>query len=173
MPALDRLQIRGFKSIRETDLELRPLNVLIGANGAGKSNLIGVFELLHSLVQERLQLHVAKAGGADSILHFGRRVTEDVKLRFRFGSNAYQCELIPTTKDSLVFATETLYFQGSRYAWEDALDHDLGAGHSESRIHDEIRNERQGAGIARHVLPDDYALGELWEKNVLGGRPGG
>ncbi len=45
MQSLDRIRIKGFKSIREMDLELRPLNILIGANGSGKSNFIQVFEL--------------------------------------------------------------------------------------------------------------------------------
>lgn len=43
---LKRLSIRGFKSIRELeDFELRNLNVLIGANGAGKSNFIALFQM--------------------------------------------------------------------------------------------------------------------------------
>jgi len=41
--SLDRVAIRGFKSIRELeDFELRNLNVFVGANGAGKSNLTKV-----------------------------------------------------------------------------------------------------------------------------------
>lgn len=42
--ALDRLTIRGFKSIEALEqLELKRLNVIVGANGAGKSNLIAFF----------------------------------------------------------------------------------------------------------------------------------
>ena len=40
---LNRLEVKGFKSIKAMDLELYPLNVLIGANGAGKSNFISLF----------------------------------------------------------------------------------------------------------------------------------
>ena len=47
--------LKGFKSIREMDLELRPLNVLIGANGAGKSNLISFFRMLNEMTGGRLQ----------------------------------------------------------------------------------------------------------------------
>ena len=43
---LNRIVIKGFKSIKECDLELNNVNVLIGANGAGKSNFISVFEML-------------------------------------------------------------------------------------------------------------------------------
>ena len=41
---LDRIEVSGFKSIRELKLELRPLNLLIGPNGAGKSNFIAIFK---------------------------------------------------------------------------------------------------------------------------------
>ena len=47
MPRLDRIDIRGFKSIRALDgFEPRALNVLIGPNGAGKSNFIELFRML-------------------------------------------------------------------------------------------------------------------------------
>ena len=39
MAKLRRIEIKGYRSIKEASLELRALNVLIGANGAGKSNL--------------------------------------------------------------------------------------------------------------------------------------
>ncbi|MEN8215544.1 MAG: AAA family ATPase [Pseudomonadota bacterium] len=45
MSLLSRLIIKGFKSIRELDLQLLPFNVLIGANGAGKSNLMAFFKM--------------------------------------------------------------------------------------------------------------------------------
>jgi len=38
--------LSGFKSIRAMDLELRPAERLIGANGAGKTNLVSFFEML-------------------------------------------------------------------------------------------------------------------------------
>ena len=48
--AIDRIQITGFKSIRSADIMLRPLNVLIGPNGVGKSNFIALFRLLNQLI---------------------------------------------------------------------------------------------------------------------------
>ncbi len=45
MNTLQNMSLAGFKSIREMrDLEFKALNVLIGANGAGKSNLIGFIQ---------------------------------------------------------------------------------------------------------------------------------
>lgn len=149
MTALDRLQVRGFKSIREADLELGPLNVLIGANGAGKSNLIAVFRLLHALVQERLQVYVGKAGGADSLLHFGRKTTDSIKLRFRFGQNAYECELTPTTEDSLIFESETTFFFGRGYSTPYEVF--LGRGQSETSLQ-EARRKASRTEVVHYVL---------------------
>ena len=50
MPKLKRIEIKGFRSIKEMSLEIRSLNVLIGANGAGKSNLIAFFKLVNELM---------------------------------------------------------------------------------------------------------------------------
>lgn len=103
---LDRIEIEGFKSIRELRLDLRPLNVLIGANGAGKSNFISVFGLLRDIVERRLQFHVAQAGGTDALLHFGRKRTSELKLHFRTGDLRYEAVLAPSATDSLFFAEE-------------------------------------------------------------------
>jgi predicted ATPase len=59
MHKLDRIGLKGFKSVREMDLELRLLNDLIGANGAGKSNFISAFRMLNSLVEGHPQSFVA------------------------------------------------------------------------------------------------------------------
>lgn len=106
MARLDRIRIAGFKSIRDQTVELRPLNVLIGANGSGKSNFIGAFRLLHEIAKERLQLYVARNGGADRLLHFGRKVTEELGLELVFGTALWRCVLVPTSSDSLTGSPE-------------------------------------------------------------------
>lgn len=109
MQPLQKLSLSGYKSIRAIEnLELRPLNVLIGANGAGKSNFISFFKLLHELIEGRLQLHVAKQGGPDVLLHFGRRVTPQLSARLSFSNTSYSFTLIPTATNQLVFASEDL-----------------------------------------------------------------
>src|SRR5689334_11014161 len=60
---IKKLTIEGFKSIRKLeDFELGGLNVLIGANGAGKSNFVSFFRLLRDLIQQRLQTAIAVEG---------------------------------------------------------------------------------------------------------------
>ena len=96
MPRLDRLDIRGFKSIRALDgFEPRALNVLIGANGAGKSNFIDLFHMLARMAEQRLQVYVAQQDGPDALLFGGRRRSERIEAEFRFDASAYHFSLIP------------------------------------------------------------------------------
>jgi predicted ATPase len=55
---LSRLVLQSFKSIRQCDLKLGELNILIGANGAGKSNFMSFFCLLQQLLPEKLHLDI-------------------------------------------------------------------------------------------------------------------
>jgi predicted ATPase len=69
---INRLTIKGFKSIQSLDrLRLGSLNVLIGANGAGKSNFVSYFRMLGEIVESRLQKWTTNQGSADRIVSFG------------------------------------------------------------------------------------------------------
>ncbi len=107
---LTSLRLAGWKSIRDAKIELRPLNVLIGANGAGKSNLVGFFKLMNEMMGGRFQLAVATIGGAESLLHFGAKRTQAIEAEFRFaievGENSYSMTLVPAAGNSLLFAQE-------------------------------------------------------------------
>ena len=51
------LTIAGFQSIRHLErFELGKINVLIGANGVGKSNFVNYFRMLGEMVEQRLQV---------------------------------------------------------------------------------------------------------------------
>ena len=114
MRTLEKLTVKGFKSIREQTLELDRLNVFIGGNGVGKSNLIAAFRFLHETVNKRLAEYVGKRGGADNILHFGRKVTPEIEIFLEFGegttSNSYRLNLEGTDESGLVIAKETAYY---------------------------------------------------------------
>jgi predicted ATPase len=140
MDMLARLELRGFKSIRQIDgLELRRINVLIGANGAGKSNLISFFKLLAWMTATpgNLQLHVARSGGASSLLHDGAAVTPQMHAALTFatdeGTNEYAFRLFHAARDTFVFAEEKYRF--SRRSWGTTAPWvELGAGHKEAEL---------------------------------------
>lgn len=113
MPELDWISVKGFKSIASIDkLKLGAINVVIGANGAGKSNFIGVFQLLHALKAGHLQQYTLRAGGANRVLHFGAKVTPSLSIHVSFEGerNQYRVSLGPTGSDELVPLSETVYF---------------------------------------------------------------
>ena len=143
---LDRIEIEGIKSIQRMDLPLRNLNVLIGANGAGKSNLIGAFGLLNQIVEGRLEAAVGRAGGASSLLHRGRQRTTEIRLALHFGPSGYQARLAPDQTDALFFEDEKCWYQGPEYDRPFMVS--LGAGHRETRL----QSEAKTGAISQRVL---------------------
>lgn len=135
MAKLNKLTVKGFKSIKSLeDFELRNLNVLIGANGAGKSNFISLFRLLNNIYHQNLQLYLQKQGGVDSILHFGRKFTNHIHLKFSFEmkkeefenfydielyenhfTSSYELILAPTQDNKMIFENEFVSFLAKSY----------------------------------------------------------
>ncbi|WP_426576230.1 AAA family ATPase [Xenorhabdus stockiae] len=130
---LSRIKITGYKSIAECDLPMGSLNVLIGANGAGKSNFISFFRLVSVLLDQRLQSLVGRMGGPDTLLHFGRKKTECMSAALSFGHNSYQFELEPTNDNRMMFRHESLFGDSKR-------EYDIGAGHLESQVNQHHAN---------------------------------
>lgn len=147
---LNRLTVKGFKSIEDSVLDLQRLNVIIGPNGAGKSNLIGVFRFLNAVLERQLQLYVGERGGPDRLLFHGQKMTPKMSFRFDFGSNAYEYSLMPAVGDVLIFEAETIYFQGSGYPRPWNLQ--IGSGHRESVLHETAKTTGTGSRVAGHVL---------------------
>jgi predicted ATPase len=139
---LSKLVLSGFKSIAHCDLEIGSLNVLIGANGAGKSNFIGFFRLINRVLDSQLQVYVSDAGGPDAVLHFGRKKTEALKADLYFGNNGYKFTLKPTQDNRMMFAHEALW-------WNVHGDWQSASGHFES-----YAEEQKGKTlIYNHVVP--------------------
>jgi predicted ATPase len=139
MRRLTQLTVRGFKSIKDQTLELNRLNVLIGGNGVGKSNLISVFKFLREIYDGNLQTYISVAGGANSILHYGRKCTQSISMQAVFADegssdrNLYQVSLHPTDQDSLIFSSEKTGFHKSA-DYQDPYWNLLSTGHLESKI---------------------------------------
>lgn len=109
---IEEIKIEGYRSIRKATVSLRDLNVLIGANGAGKSNLLGVMGLLGDIVSGQLQHHVARRGGAHTLMHFGRKKTRQLAVTVRCARRGkhdpteYGFTLEASAGDTLVVAEE-------------------------------------------------------------------
>ena len=147
--SLDHIHLTGYKSIQHVDLSLRSLNILIGANGAGKTNFISLFTLLRNIMDRNLGIYVARQGGADTFLHFGQQTTERVEIKLTFGANGYNCYLVPAAGDTLIFEEEDVIFHDkSRY--QAPYIQSLGGGHKETKLFDDYG--QPATRIARHVI---------------------
>jgi predicted ATPase len=116
--ALDYITIKGFKSIASVEkLELKPINVVIGPNGSGKSNFIGVFSFLHVIREGRLKDYVTGGGGAENLLHFGSKMTNEISFHLSFENevNQYKLKLSPTQEDGLYPSSESVFFWNKAY----------------------------------------------------------
>jgi predicted ATPase len=152
--SLDKITIKGFKSIQNLEnFELKKLNILIGANGAGKSNFIQLFKMLGAMTQKNFVKFISLHGGADSFLFNGPKVTPKISAEFEFnsgspysqGSNHYKFELDLTADEKFVVSEERMYVTSS---WKS-----YGSPSEESRLKDEEDETgvRGGHGIGYYV----------------------
>jgi predicted ATPase len=103
---LRRVLVQGFKSIESCNLELTRLNVIIGSNGAGKSNFISLFRMMQAAVDGKFQYFVTKNGGIDAMLRHGRSQTKNIAIRFNWASSTYLAAWEPTADNRMIFAEE-------------------------------------------------------------------
>jgi predicted ATPase len=148
---LDQISVRGYKSIRELiDFPLYSLNVLIGANGAGKTNFISFFKLLNQIEQNNLQVYVAQSGGADTFLYFGQKTTPEIYFHLKFGWNKYQCSLIPASGGNLIFSDERMFYHNPE-KYPTAKPYPLGGGHKETELFT-LSKSGSSPAVAGHIL---------------------
>ena len=139
MSMLKSIAITGFKSFgAEVEVPLGPLNVLIGANGSGKSNFLDAFSFVRGFESGELINYVRRAGGGNKLLHFGSRNTQEFSIT-----------LILEDGDKF----ELIYL----YDKEDTLYPGLGtsgeAKHSDSKVNRELRM-RQLRKLRRYHFHD-------------------
>jgi predicted ATPase len=81
---LKTINVSGFKSLEEFELEFRPgLNVIVGPNGSGKTNIINFLEFLSHLSRGPLLEAVSRSGGAGNIFRrqSDRRLQRRISLK--------------------------------------------------------------------------------------------
>ena len=141
MIILEHLKLSGYKSIKHLDLDFGHVNVLIGANGSGKSNLLSFLKLLKYIPGGDLQYCInRKESGANSILYYGAKRTRHIAATLDIGDAAgdkyhYSFCLEYAAGDRLIFENErfALSQKVARNEYE-KFEENLGAGHSESKI---------------------------------------
>jgi len=112
---IEQVKINNYKSIRELELSLNRLNILIGSNGVGKSNFISFFELAKAIYEQRFGGYTLEKGGIDNLLYYGRKGSKSIRGLIDFdNTNAFFFELRPTQSNK-GYIHETGDFFNCRY----------------------------------------------------------
>jgi len=110
---LNYLKIEGYKSIKSLEIEFSNINIILGANGVGKSNFINFFNFVKKIIDKELEFYTAQSGGVNKILHFGKKITNQLNFDLRFQPNRYKVSLVPTDDDKFIFLDESTYIDSS------------------------------------------------------------
>jgi predicted ATPase len=112
---LRKVTIRGYKSIaydNPVTLDLGDVSILLGANGAGKSNIINFFQMLSYMMSKSFSRYVEIAGTASSLLHYGPKRTSAISGTLTFSNDnsidTYQFSLSFASPDRLIISEESI-----------------------------------------------------------------
>ncbi len=137
---LKSLKISGYKSIASQDnsqlITFSDINVIIGANGSGKSNLVSFFKMLNMMSNGSLQEYIGRQGSANSLLHYGSKITSKIEVELSLSDisyDLYKFKLVHASVDTLLFAEEIVN-QGT-------VRMNLGAGHKESCLNNILKSD--------------------------------
>jgi predicted ATPase len=77
MHKVKKIRITGFRRLREVEIEMRPLMVLIGANSVGKTSLLDAVSLLSASAAGKLNMELNNIGGVADVSTHGqsRKIT--------------------------------------------------------------------------------------------------
>jgi hypothetical protein len=172
-PRLRTLRVAGFRSLKDVTVDLTPVTVLIGANGAGKSNVLWALEMVRMLAFGSLQRFVAERGGATFLMHYGPKQTPVVEIALELetdrGENLYEARLAYGADESLIFVDEAASYRKTySEPWRRTA---LGAGHRESGLAAAAATDTTAKTV--HHLPLPRHLAHLGAANSLLRRDGG
>lgn len=112
---LKSIEIQGFKSIPfqyPLKLELGDINILLGANGAGKSNIVSFFKMLGFMMKGSLQRFIAGYGTNQKFLYYGSKRTPTMAASLKFEGiasfDSYSFSLTATVPDRLMLSFEEI-----------------------------------------------------------------
>lgn len=112
---LTNIVIQGYKSISydcPLQLKLGDINILLGANGAGKSNIINFFKMMNYMISKSFSKYVELNGTSNQLLHFGSKHTPQISAQLTFscdkGQDMYHFNLENAMSDRLIITEENI-----------------------------------------------------------------
>lgn len=143
---MDSITVKGYKSFKDLTVSLNKINILIGSNGAGKSNFLSLFEMLGNAYEGFLARSVVQAGGVDKILHLGRKMTDRIYIEVKENKNSYELELMESD-GALIVEKEKLGYSVQPDKW---IHHTIANYKPEPALKD-YHGEAQGDYIKQYM----------------------
>lgn len=152
---INKIVVKGYKSIKEQAVELLPINILIGGNGIGKSNFISIFTLIRNLYEQNLQNYILTKGGADCLLYMGKKETEHIGFDLFFAKRDQEAHnrfivKLKEAQDSLfIERVETAFNSGG--VWHGQL-------HEANRQESSFKNDYTGQAFYVNSLLREFEV---------------
>lgn len=130
-PKLQEVAIKGYKSIafdKPVTLKLGDVSILLGANGAGKTNIISFFRMLSYMMSKSFGKYVEISGTSNALLHYGVKRTPVMCGELKFADeksiDTYSFSLANAMPDRLIIAEERIMWhrKGEEKPCEVALE---------------------------------------------------
>jgi len=157
MSRFERLKVRGFRRLHDLELELRPLCVLIGANGSGKTSLLDVFSLLAASASGKLAEKISELQGMSALLTADR--TLEMSFELAMAVPSYN----PLVYDLTLSATAVAYEISEELLTQQRSNRPTPFKHIES-AHGDIRYFEANQGLVRptwEYQPFETALAQV------------
>lgn len=128
---LQKVTIKGYKSIafdKPVTLKLNDVSILLGANGAGKSNIISFFRMLSYMMSKSFGKYVEMSGTSNALLHYGAKKTREMSGEIKFSDSksidTYSFSLSNATPDRLIITEERIVWhrKGKEKPYEVTLE---------------------------------------------------
>jgi predicted ATPase len=112
-PFLRRVVIRNYKSIAACDVRLKPRTILVGRNGAGKSNFLDALRFVGDALHTSLEQAINKRGGIDLVHRQASGPRRVFSIRLEFGlpdhkHAVYEIEISTERSESFTVVDERL-----------------------------------------------------------------
>lgn len=152
---LKNVTISGYKSIAAdspVQLELNETNILLGANGAGKSNILSFFNMVGAMMRGNFRYFIARSGSISAFLYQGAKKASAISASFTIESDAklyyYDFDIVYAQTHLAISSEEVRW----KYKSEDRIfKESLGMQYSESALLD---SDSDACSAVRKLLSD-------------------
>jgi predicted ATPase len=120
---ITELYLAHYKSVTEQTIDFRSINVLVGKNGSGKSNIIDALSFLSDVANDDLDYAITKRHGADSVRQWSKykpyHVTIQVRVEGRDGGHGLYRIVFSSSRNNYRIQEEFLEWSGTSQFFDD------------------------------------------------------